>query len=213
MALLIAAIPIGASAADDLPQVKGKLVRVPDSRAAIAYVRPNTDWAKYKSICFLTLAIPPEVRDASPPGARTHLGESYVLGDKEVSAIQKAYRDTMSEVFRDAGKRVVPAPQADTLIVASHLMDIRLNAPIERTRRSYQGRGMTITEGAGSMQIATLLADGVSEVVLAELADRSYPQDMWRSNNRASNMAEARRAFKKWGRELRDGLAERGALR
>jgi hypothetical protein len=86
------------------------------------------------------------------------------------------------------------------------VINIRLNAPIENTRRSYSSRGMVMSGGAGSMSIAAVLADGATGQVIAEAADRKYPSDIWRVNNRVSNLADAKEIFRFWAGALRDRL-------
>lgn len=186
-------------------QSPSDLARDTDTAFKLAYVAPGTDWKKYKTIHLRTLEVPIDVRDASS-GHRTRGRESYVLGDKEVAALQDAYNTAMRNVLSQAGYTFVDTPQADTLIVAPQVMRIRLNAPIENTRASYSGRGRTYSRGAGSITIGAVLADGDSSNVVAQVADHGVPSNMWRVNNRVTNLSDARQAFNRWARSLRDTL-------
>jgi hypothetical protein len=112
----------------------------------------------------------------------------------------------MQDILGKAGYTFVDTPQADTLIVAPVVMKIRLNAPIENTRRSYSGNGRTYSQGSGSITVGAVLADGGNNEVLAQVVDHSYPSDMWRVNNQVTNMADAKMAFAKWARALRETL-------
>jgi hypothetical protein len=197
--------------AADLPETTADgLVRVRDSRSMIAYVKPNADWAKYKSVAIQALVIPNKVRDAAPRGTRPNFGESYVLRDQDIAAIQKLFAEEVSEAFKLNGFQVVTMPGPDTLIVSSQLLNITLNAPLEDTRQNYMA-GRTFSEGFGSVAIETDLADGESNSVIAMVAGRRYPHQLWGRNNRARNVADARIIFKAWAREISDAIKRRAA--
>jgi len=192
---------------DELPATLNGMQRVASSRVKLAYVRPGTDWKKFRTVQIRELSIPLEVRDATPSGQTKKFRESYVLGDKQVTALQKAYMDVMRDRLGDAGFTVVDTPAADTLIVATKVMDIRLSAPIESTRMSYSSRGSVYSQGGGAIAITAALADGTSGQVLAEVADSRWPNsDMWRINNSVSNLSDAKQAFSFWANALRDRL-------
>jgi hypothetical protein len=186
-------------------QIEGGLVHQKDSSFKLAYVKPGADFAKFKTIQLKTLEIPPDARDGGK-GQTKRFRESYILGDKEVATLQGAYSDTMRDILGKAGYTFVDTPGADTLIVAPMVMKIRLNAPIESTRMSYSGRGRTYSQGGGSITIGGVLADGSNNEVLAQVVDHAYPSDMWRINNRVTNLSDAKMAFAKWARALRDTL-------
>src|SRR4029079_8447852 len=94
-------------------------------------------------------------------------------------------------------------------MIVSEMLNITLKAPIEETRQNYMA-GRTYSEGGfGSMMIATALGDGETSAVVAELADRHYSNELWGSNTRASNTAEARTAFGRWGRDIATALRRR----
>jgi hypothetical protein len=183
------------------------LVPVADARVKLAYVRPGADWSKYHTIEIRPLRIPDTVRDAAPKGTRPGFGESYVLGDKEVTKLQEAYANAMQTHVATAGLPVVTAAQPDTLIVQAQITSIRLNAPIERTRRSYSSSGRVYSWGGGSMVMAAVFADGETGRVLAAAADQSYPNTYGGINNGVTNLAEAKRAFNKWAKAVRERLA------
>jgi hypothetical protein len=196
----------GANAKDPPATLSGGLALVPGAKVVLAYERPGVIWSKYKSIQLTALDVPTMVRDTAPKGERPGFGESYVLRDKDVADLQADYAKVTRDVLGKAGFTFVDAPQADTLVVAVRVINITLNAPIESTRASNIGRGGTATRGAGAMSIAAVLADGQSGQVIAEAADRKFSTDLWRINDRVSNMADARKAFGEWARLLRDHL-------
>jgi hypothetical protein len=185
----------------------GELQRVPGSKVKLAYVRPGTNWSKYKTIQLRTLDVPPDARDAKPKGQHARFTESYMLGDKEVAALQGAYAESMKKVLGDAGFTFVDTPKDDTLIIAAKITQIRLTAPVESTRLGYSGRSRTYSQGGGSISIAAVLADGQNNEVIAEAADAREPSNnLWRINNRVTNMADAKQIFSTWARYLKDAL-------
>ncbi|HUO91909.1 MAG TPA: DUF3313 family protein [Rhizomicrobium sp.] len=186
-------------------QIEGGLVHHKDSSFKLAYVKPGANFAKFKTIQLRTLEIPPDARDGGS-GQTKRFRESYILGDKEVAALQSAYSDTMKDILGKAGYTFVDSPGADTLIVAPQVLKIRLNAPIENSRVGYSGRSRTYSRGGGSITVGGVLADGSNGEVLAQVVDHSYPTDMWRINNRVTNLADAKMAFAKWARALKDTL-------
>jgi hypothetical protein len=205
----IAAIAFGLPAlAGSAPDTLEGLVKVEGGKATIAYVRPDTDWTKFKAVVIQALVIPPKVRNTAPRGTRPNFGESYILQDKEISGIQKIYYEAFSRAFTENGFRIATEPGPGTLIVASEMLNIQLRAPIERTRQNYMA-GSTYSDGFGGMSIGAALGDGETGVVIAQVADKYYPNEQWERNNRASNTAEARRAFGMWGRDLAKAIRQR----
>jgi hypothetical protein len=192
-----------ATAPQTLP---GGLQRVPDSKVALAYVKPGTVWTKYHTIQLKPLVVPAKVHNAAPKGTVPEFGESYVLRDSDVTALQSAYGESMRKTLSNNGFTFVTTPQADTLIVVAQIIDIKLAAPIEDTRMDDAGPSMTFTQGGGSLAISAVLADGASGQVIAEAADRQYPANVWGVNNSVSNFAAARQAFDDWGQRLSDRL-------
>jgi hypothetical protein len=194
-------------AADAPGTLPNGMARVPGTRLDLAYTHPGTDLKKYRTIHLMPLSIPEKVRDAEPNGRRPAPMESYVLGDREVEELQAAYDKVMRDTLGKAGYTFVDTPQADTLIVVVKVVDIKLNAPIEKTRRSYSNSGFVMSQGAGSMAIAAVLADGQTGQVIAEAGDRQFPSNIWRVNNRVSNLADAKEIFRFWAGALRDRLS------
>jgi hypothetical protein len=206
----VAVIAAGASAqspsaASSGPQSTGGLVPLPDAKVKFAKVRPGTDWAKYHTIELATLRVPAEVRDAAPKGARPGFGESYVLRDQDVTALQDAYAGAMRDELGKAGFTFVTTPGPDTLIVLGQILNIQLTAPIESTRRNYAG-GATFSRDAGTMVMGLVFGDGATGQLIAEAADQSMSDNVWGMNNRTTNLGEARIAFRRWARAIRERL-------
>jgi hypothetical protein len=203
---LQAAVP--AAGQDTTPSgAAAGLVKKPGARAQFVETRPGANWTKFRTIELGQLKIPLDVRDASGGSSSRTFRESYVLRDKDVAALQDDYDKAMREELSKSGFTFVTSPGPDTLVIAAQIIDIRLNAPIESTRMSYASRGRVYSRGAGNFAMGAVFADGDTGQVLARVADRHYSADVWGINNSVSNRAEARRAFKKWAREIGQGLS------
>src|SRR5215472_5969323 len=122
------------------------LVLVPGTKVALAYVRPGTNWTKYRTILLKPLAIPPNVRNGAPNGTVPEFGESYILTDNDVTELQQAFSDSMHNVLGQAGYQFVTTPGANTLVVAPQVLRIQLNAPVEDTRDDFDD-GFTLSQG------------------------------------------------------------------
>jgi hypothetical protein len=188
---------------------KNGLVRDPNARVRLAYIRPGADFSKYRTIELAALQFPTSVRDAAPSGSTRRFRESYVLRDQDAAALREDYARMMRDELGKAGYSFVTARRPDTLVVAAQVLRIRLNAPIESSRLSYSGSGRTYSRGAGSITVGAVLADGETGHVLAQVADQYVPTGIWGINNSVTNRAEARRAFRKWASALRRRLGER----
>jgi hypothetical protein len=181
------------------------LVPLPGAKVKFAKVRPGTDWAKYHTVQLGALRVPAAARDATPKGTKPGFGESYVLRDQDVAALQDAYAQVMHDELSKAGFTFVTTPGADTLIILGQIQNIQLTAPIESTRRNYAG-GATFSQSAGSMVLALVFGDGGTGQLIAEAADQSMPDNVWGINNSTTNLGEARIAFRRWARAIRERL-------
>jgi hypothetical protein len=207
-AVFAVALSLGSTAFADPPPatLSNGLVRAQGSKVALAYVRPGTNWSKYKTIQLRTLSVPPNARNAAPKGQMPEFGESYLLSDQDVAQLQQDFAKSMHNILGNAGFTFVTTPQADTLVVIPQIARIQLNAPIQDSRIGYSGMSATFSQGGGSITMSAVLADAQSGKVIAEALDRQYGSNTWGLNNSTTNMFEAREAFDQWARDLRDRL-------
>jgi hypothetical protein len=191
----------------DAPQSLNGLDRVPGAKVALAYVRPGLDWRQYKTIQLLPLSIPATARDTAPKGTRPEFGQTYILSDRYVTALQKAYDEATRDELAKGGLRFVSTPQADTLVIAAQINNIQFNAPIDDVTRGP--RSATFTKGVGAMTLAAAFGDGATGRVVAMAEDRKVSTDsnIWQMNTATGNLAEARRAFRQWASLMRERLA------
>ena len=207
-ALMLTLVSGAALAHQSPPQtLPNGLQRVHTDRFELAYMRKGTDWTKYKTILLKPLVVPPSARNTAPDGTAPPFGESYLLTGDDVATLQKLFADSFHKVLGNAGYTFVTTPQPGTLVVMPQIVKILLNAPVANTRDTYAGMDYTVTEGGGSITMEGVLADGTTNVVLAEVLDRKYGSNMWELNNRVTNLAEARDIFDQWAHDLKARLA------
>jgi Protein of unknown function (DUF3313) len=187
------------------PQSINGLERVPNAKVAMAYVKQGLDLSRYHTIQLLPLNIPVTARNTAPTGTRSGFGQTWILPDRSVAELQRAYDEITREELAKGGSQFVTAPQADTLIIAAEIKNIQLNAPIDD--HAAGPRAATFTRGVGSMTLAVALGDGSTGQVVAIAQDRKVSDDRWTYSNASANMADARRAFHEWGALLRERLA------
>jgi hypothetical protein len=183
------------------------LVRTTDTRLRIVYSLPGDNWSRFRTIQLYPLVVPPDAADATPTNQRTRGRESFILGDREISRLQDAFAQAVRNTLTRAGFTFVTTPQADTLIVVATVTDITLSAPLESSRPA--GRSRTYTQGGGSIAVSAVFADGGTGQVVGMAAARSRPSNIWRINNRVTNMSDARNAFTEWAGALRSALQGR----
>jgi Protein of unknown function (DUF3313) len=207
LGIVCATVIAGAGIAQTPPtSLPGGLEQVQNARVKLAYAKPGINWSQFKTIQLLPLSIPPSARNTAPPGAEPELGETYILGKEQITALQAAYEQQMKTVLGNAGFTFVDKPQANTLIVAAKITGIRLNAPLASSR--FGGMDETFTRGSGAMGIEAVFGDGATNTVIAEAADAQYPSDMWEVNNSVTNADDARNAFATWANDLRQRLQQ-----
>lgn len=207
VALSVATVFCNTALAQQTPQaLQGGLERVQASKLAFAYVRPGTNLTRYRTILLKPLIVPASVRNAASSGASPESGESYMLSASDVAKVQSDFAQSMHNVLGSAGYTFVTTPQADTLIVQPEIVKILLDDPVESSRQTSPGGGMTFSGGGGSITIAAVLADGASNVIIAEVMDRNYGSNVQDVNDSTSNYAQAREAFDSWAGDLRDRL-------
>ena len=147
-AILFLVQSTAASAGQAAPDItKNGLVRVPNSRVRLAYIRPSADFSKYRTIELGALQFPMSVRDAAPSGSTRRFRESYVLRDQDVAALQADYTKMMRDELGKGGYTFVTARRPDTLVVAAQVLRIRLNAPIDG---GFASSTRTISTGVDS---------------------------------------------------------------
>jgi len=199
-----------ASAGDKEPpkEIDGMLMKE-DSEVDLAYVRPDVDWKKFDSIYIRELKVTDEAKDATPQNERKgrgHMRESWLIPEEDITLMKTEFARILKETLEEDGHKVTTDVTAKTLVLVPTIVDIYLTAPIEESRDTFSSRGGTFTDGAGSMTLTAIFADGTDLHVLAYAIDNKYPSTMWARNTRVRNMSDMRRIFKYWGNNLSEAL-------
>ena len=198
---------------DDAEIVMGTLAKVDNSQVDLAYVDPNVDYTRYSKVFIMPLDVDNiEIRQPQTQSSMVNrYNREWELTDSERQAFQDAYRAAMEKALSKDGAFAVTDQRGDDVItVQGMITGIAPAGPKDDTRSRGVGRSEVYTEGGGAMSIAMMLADGDSGEVIAIFKDtRRGQENIWRLNNSVSNMAEVRRYFSTWARQLHDGLLQR----
>ena len=122
------------------------------------------------------------------------------------------FQTTVKDVFNSEQPfELVDKAGANTLVIEAAVTDIRLSAPIESSRRSYNSMGRTYTESSGSMMLLAVIKDGETGEVLAKAADRGQGFQQWRQNTQVFNWGDVKTVYRRWVNDFKNALMEAGA--
>ncbi|MEE4278367.1 MAG: DUF3313 family protein [Halieaceae bacterium] len=187
----------------------GRLSRVDNTQGSLVYVDPDADYARYRRVFVAPLNV--DHIEIVQPGrgvsAVSRVNRDWELDDEDRSRLQQEFAETVRKAIKDGGSFAIADARGDDVIVIDAMItQIAPTAP----RDDVQSRGTRstiITEGAGSISVAIVLADGDSGEALAIIKDTRDGQSGFGTiNNRVTNLAELRRHFRSWGTQLSDGL-------
>lgn len=213
VAVLAAGLPTGALLAqeDSMPETSfDGLELVPESRAAVSYVRPDTDFSVYNQImlldCYVAFA-----KNWQRDFNRQSLSLSGRVSDKDVTRMKtdmaKLFKDVFIEELSEVGGYPQSeAPAENVLLIRPAIIDLKVTAPDTRSAdQSY-----TFVNSAGAATLYIELYDSVSGEILARAIDRKAGRDYGRMtwSTSSSNRAEARRQIRSWAGWLREALDE-----
>ena len=186
------------------------LQRVIDSKAALAYVKPDADFSRYNQFMILDCYVAFK-KDWQKNYNRDQRSVSGRVTEKDMERI----RNDMAELFREVfieeltekgGYAVVDAPAGNVLLVRPAIIDLDATAPDIPTA----GRSYTFVDSRGAATLFIELFDSVSGEVLARAidrkADRSHGRMQWAT--RAGGRSDAKRILRKWAGWLRERMDE-----
>ena len=191
----------------DAETIDGKLYRVDHTVADLVYVDPAADFSRYNRILLLPLSLD-NVEVVQPQNNAPYVHKrDWELSDEDRTKLRDSFRAAMTrELVDKGGYTLAEGPGDDVLEVAAMLKEIAPNAPKDDNQSRYSGRSRVYTEGAGSMAVSVVFGDSQTGEVLALSKDRRESAQQWGLNNSVSNLAEVRRMFAAWARQLRTGL-------
>ncbi len=204
---MTAGVPLLAK--DEVPEVTHDgLHLLPDTKVAIAWVKPDADFSGYQRVMILDAYVAFRkgwLRDQNRGSIHriTNSDVERIKGD-----VAELFHETFVEVLGEkGGYPVAETADADVLLLRPAIIDLDATAPdVETTGRSY-----TFAASAGAATLYLELYDSVSGEILARAIDRkaaNHPGDIMRWANKVSNRAEAKRVIAGWARLLRDRLDE-----
>ncbi|MFT4768025.1 MAG: hypothetical protein ACI8RN_001155 [Glaciecola sp.] len=191
--------------------ILGELAKVDNSRADLAYVDPTADYARYNKIYVAPLDLD-NVEIIQPDANSSMLNRfnrEWELTDADKQKLQRSFQESMSKALTDGGAFEIADQGGDDVIKLEGMITrIAPSGPKDDQMSRTSTRSTVITEGSGSMSIAIMIADGDSGEPLAIIKDTrsSVNSSMWGVNNSVSNMAEVRRNFNAWAKQIHDGL-------
>jgi hypothetical protein len=177
-----------------------------EGKLTLVDFRAGADLAKYRTILFAPLAVPPEVSHAVPPGAYPEESPVVQTNASDVRRLQDAFARAMNDATWINGLKVVTVPDNTTLIVYPRAEKIVLNPQVDRGR---YGIDYLLVRTGGSFEIGAVLVDGATHRPVAELAERDYPAQLWAADNRLIHWSDAGDVFDAWAGDLADTLRSR----
>jgi hypothetical protein len=189
----------------------GKLARVDNTRSALVYIDADADYARYRKVRIVPLNLDNvEIVQGSRSASMVNrYNREWELTDSDRERLRDEFRKSMEKTIGDDDHfEITDQDGDDVLRLEAMVTRIAPTAPKDDAASRGAGRSYVITDGAGSISVAMLLADGDSGEVLAVIKDTYSSQNNvnWGINNSVTNLAELRRAFNSWGTRLRNGL-------
>jgi hypothetical protein len=167
------------------------------------YVRPNVQFAPYKSVQLEATSVEFQKNweKSQDFNRRPSAEDMQKIKDK----VAELMRQSFTEELVGHGYTVVDAPADDTLLVRTAIINLFINAP------DLQDPGITrsYTTSAGSMTLVLEARDGPSGQLLARVVDSRTDSTAggaltW--TNAATNTNDAKRMFGEWAKRLRQSL-------
>jgi hypothetical protein len=167
------------------------------------YVRPNVQFAPYKSVQLEPTSVEFQKNWAKSQdfNRRPSAEDMQRIKDK----LAELMREGFTEELVKGGYTVVDAPADDTLQVRTAIINLFINAP------DLQDPGITrsYTTSAGSMTLVLEARDGPSGQLLARVVDsrtNDSPGGALTWTNAATNTNDAKRMIAEWAKRLRQSL-------
>lgn len=197
---------------DDAEVIMGKLNRVDNSRAKLAYVDPSQDYSRYTKVQIQPLDLDNvEIIQPSSASAINRYNRDWELTDADREKLQTMFREVMVEELTKNGNFELSETGGDDVIILSAMLTrIAPSAPKDDMASRGSSRSRVYTGSAGSVSISIAFGDGDSGEVLALIKDTrggNNSGQIWTTNNAVTNTAEVRRDFRAWASQVNDGLS------
>jgi len=180
------------------------LHRVDNARMQDTWAKQDLDLTGYDKVMLVDAGI--EYRSVKP-ASRSPLANSrrneFPLSEKQKRRLEAAVRETFLDELKKAEHfEFVTEPGVGVLSLSGALLDVISSVPPEPIGRS----GFYLSE-LGQATLVLELRDSQSGEVFVRTIDRRTAEPAFiQESNVVSNMAEAKRAFRRWGAIMREGL-------
>jgi uncharacterized protein DUF3313 len=209
--LLLAAVFAGISSlsvvSKDAPEISFDGLHLhPESKIALAYVKPNADFSVYEEFLMLDAYVAFKKnwqRDTKVAGRRVSNKDMERIKAEAAELLHESFEKELDEV---GGYRFVAEAGDKVMILRPALIDLEITAP----DIPVAGRVTNYVASAGAATLFLELYDSVSGEILARLVDRRSMQDYGSARwaNSVTNRADAARMFRRWATLLRQGMDE-----
>ena len=194
-----------AGAAKEAPSQIDGLVRVKDSKLDYVYVLPNATLAGYKRVRIDPVDVAfdknwkPNEHERSPS---RQISDSDI--EKIRSTVASEFRKVFIEELKEGGYNVVDTDGPDVLRVTPFIVNLYITAPDKMTA----GRSRSYVASSGHMSLIAVLRDSVTGQNLVKAVDnvQGRQTNNFQIANSVTNLGDARFAFGKWARVLREAL-------
>jgi hypothetical protein len=182
------------------------LYPVRNSRADVAWARPDVDLTQYSKIRLEGVAV--EYRPGGESG-RSYLARTtkshYEVTEEQKAGFEALMREAfIEELARSEHFTIVDEPGPDVLLIRGALLDVVSYVPPD----PIGSRSDIYLSRVGEATLVLELRDSITEAVLARAVDRRAAERVagMSQSNRVQNRAEIRRLAQNWARILREQL-------
>jgi hypothetical protein len=200
------AVPLSAVAEDANPLWEN-LVPVGEPSVAVAYIDPDADFSVFERVMILDTFV--SFRSGWQRDQRRGTRGTRIRArdlERIKNRVSELFNSVMIESLEaDDGFEVVSEADYDVLLIRAAIIDLDVTAPDTMSA----GRSRTYVANSGAATLYIELFDSVSGQIIGRAFDRQVARGVgsrmsW--SNRASNTADARRAFRSWASTLRGFL-------
>lgn len=186
------------------------LHKVDNSRADIAWARPDFDISSYTKIMLVAGGIEytPAKNRGRTEAERSRGGPYFIDEDTRVRFEAEVTRTFLEEMQKIENFEIVDEPGPDVLMVRGGLLNVESYVPVDQFS-STAGRSNMFIRQVGEATLVLELRDSETNAILARSIDRRAAGPLggtFMESNSVTNLAEVRRLIRFWATRLRDAL-------
>jgi|TARA_B110000902_G_scaffold42367_1_gene46055 hypothetical protein len=214
--ILALSLPLSTISAKDAPPETSfdGLNLVKSEKHSLAYLRDNTDFSEYDKIFILPSQVAFK-KNWQRNYNNDHMMTSRIKNsdvEKIKNGVAKLFDETFTEYMAKVkGYTVVAENGPGVLILKPAIINLDVHAPDIKTAN----RTATFAETAGAATLYLEFYDGVSNEILARVADakqtRNRGYHSW--SNRITNSADAKQLIGHWAQQLTEILEDIGDIK